>query len=100
METILLKIDQRLDDIENMLLSKKDVLTFDEAATYMGVSKSHLYKETCNGTIPYYKPRGKMIYFDRVELEKSLLQNRVTPSDEIDTKAQTYVALKNRRAGK
>lgn len=92
------RIDERQQSIENMLQSQKNVLTFDEGATYMGVSKSHLYKLTMAGsTIPHYKPRGKMIYFDRTELEKWLLQNRITPADEIEAKASTYVALNNRR---
>ena len=41
-----------------------------------------------------------MIYFDRAELEKWLLQNRITPADEIEAKASTYVTLNNRRAAK
>ena len=72
MESI--EIEKRLASIETLLLSKKNVLTFDEAATYMGLSKSHLYKMTMLGSIAFYKPRGKMIYFDRAELEKFLLQ--------------------------
>ena len=94
------RIDERQQSIENLMLSQKNVLTFDEGATYMGVSKSHLYKLTMAGSIAFYKPRGKMIYFDRAELEKWLLQNRITPADEIEAKASTYVTLNNRRAAK
>jgi excisionase family DNA binding protein len=90
------EIEKRLANIESLLLSQKNVLTFDEGATYMGISKSHLYKMTMLGTIAYYKPRGKMIYFDRAELEKWLLQNRITPADEIEAKANTYVTLNKR----
>jgi hypothetical protein len=48
-------------------------------------------------SIPYYKPRGKMIYFDREELENWLLQNRIAPADELEAKASTYVALNKGR---
>ena len=41
-----------------------------------------------------------MIYFDRVELEKWLLQNRITPADEIEAKACSYITLRNERAAK
>lgn len=92
------RIDERQLNIENLMLSQKNVLTFDETATYMGVSKSHLYKLTMGGIIPHFKPRGKMIYTDRAELEKWLLQNRITPADEIEAKAVAYVTLNNRRA--
>lgn len=87
-----------LQRIEKMLLSQKNALTFDEGADFIGISKSHLYKLTMDNLIPYYKPRGKMIYFDRAELENWLLQNRITPADELEAKASTYVALNKGRA--
>jgi excisionase family DNA binding protein len=93
-----LEFKQQLDRIEAAALSQKNVLTFDEAARYIGVSKSDLYKRTSNREIPHFKPRGKMVYFDRVELESYLKQNPVQTADEIEAKASTYVALKNRRA--
>ncbi len=54
----------------------KAVLTSREAAAYMGISLSHLYKLTSHFEIPHYKPNGKMCYFDRVELEAWLKTNR------------------------
>ena len=86
-------IAKRLANIESMLQSQKNVLTFDEGATFMGVSHSCLYKMTMTGTVPHYKPCGKMIYFDRAEIESWLLQNRITPAAEIEAKAATYVAI-------
>lgn len=53
----------------NTIFTTKEVLTSDEAAAYMGVSKSHLYKLTMRGEVPHYKPTGKMVYFNRQELE-------------------------------
>ena len=92
------RIDERQQNIEKMLLSQSNVLTFDQAATYIGISKSHLYKLTMANALPFYRPRGKMLYFDRIELEKWLLQNRITPADELEAKASTYVALNKGRA--
>lgn len=74
-------------------LKAKNVLTFEETAEYMGVSKSHLYKLTMNRSIPHYKPRGKMVYFDREELEAWLKQNRVATSEEMEAKATSYLTL-------
>jgi len=71
-------------------LSKK-VLTFDEAASYTGISKSCLYKMTSQKIVPHYKPNGKMIFFDREELEAYLLSVRVKPQSEIEEAASTYV---------
>lgn len=54
---------------ENIIFCTKEVLTSDEAARYMGISKSYLYKLTMRAEIPHYKPMGKICYFNRVELE-------------------------------
>lgn len=86
------QIYEKQQNIENMLLSQKNALTFDEGAIFTGISKSHLYKMTSAGIVPHYKPRGKMIYFNRAELESWLLQNRVATTDEIEAKANTYIA--------
>lgn len=91
-------IEQRLTNIETLLTSQKAVLTFEEASQYMGLSKSYLYKLTSTGGVPCYKPQGKMIYFDKKELETWLLRNRATTAEEIEEKASTYVAL-NKRGG-
>ena len=94
-----IEIEKKLTNIENLLQSQKNVLTFDEGATFMGLSKSHLYKLTSAGNVPHYKPRGKMVYFDRLELENWLKENRIATTDEIEAKATSYVTL-NRKGGK
>lgn len=58
-------------------LTTKNVLTFLEACEYCGFSKPHMYRLTSLKQIPHYKPSGKMVYFDRVELEKWLMQTKV-----------------------
>jgi excisionase family DNA binding protein len=75
---------------------KKDVLTFDEACSYTGISKSHMYKLTSGARIPFYKPGGKMVFFKREELNEWLLQNRNTTENELDQMAQAW-SLKNGR---
>lgn len=87
-------IELRQRNIETLLLSQKSVLNFDEVAIYTGLSKSYLYKLTCTGGIPCYKPNGKNIYADRKELDQWLLRNRKATNDEIESQASTYI-LKN-----
>lgn len=72
----------------NIISTTKEVLTSDEAAKYMGVSKSYLYKLTMQQKIPHYKPMGKMCYFNRLELEGWLQANRVATADELSRRAQ------------
>lgn len=75
----------------------KSVLTLDEAAQYMGVSKSHLYKLTMARQVPFSKPMGKMCYFDRLEIEKWLMSNRVSTSDELEEQASAYLLKKKKK---
>lgn len=74
----------------NTLFCTKEVLTSDETARYMGVSKSYLYKLTARQQIPHYKPMGKMCYFNRQELEEWLQSNRIATSREITQRANAY----------
>ncbi len=76
--------------IDNTLFCTKEVITSDEAAKYMGISKSYLYKLTMRRQIPHYKPLGKMCYFNRVELEQWLQNNRVATDEEIKERANNY----------
>lgn len=93
----LMVFHEQLDRIETAALGQKNVLTFDEAARYIGVSKSDLYKRTSNREIPHFKPRGKMVYFDRVQLENYLKQNPIKTAEEIEANANTYVAKYDRK---
>ena len=66
---------ERVALLENTIYTTKKVFTFQEACMYIGVSESMLHKLTSNKEIPHYKPRGKMLYFAKEELDAWLLQN-------------------------
>lgn len=71
------KIEARLDRIEKYtLLNAKRVLTVEDVALLSGVTKRTVYRMTNANRIPYYRPNGKEIYFDREEVERWLLSNR------------------------
>jgi excisionase family DNA binding protein len=70
--------------IEIVKTNSKEVLTAEETASYMGVSKSYLYKLTMLRKIPHYKPLGKMCYFNRNEVEQWLQSNRVSTEQELN----------------
>lgn len=77
--------------IKRATLNTKEVLTTEEAAQYMGISMSHLYKLTSTGQIPCYRPTGKMVYINRQELEQWLQTNRASSAEEINDKANNYL---------
>lgn len=62
------------------------MLSFEEACEYLKISKSFLYKLTSNRSIPFYKPTGgKIIRFNREDLDQWLLQNRHASKNELAT---------------
>ena len=76
--------------INKLSALQKDVLTLEDVAQYTGLSRSQIYKLTSSGEIPHYKPNGKYIYFDRLEVDNWLRRNRIASSDEITSKAAGY----------
>lgn len=76
-------------------LETKEVLTLNEVSIYTGLSKSHIYKMCSQNLIPFFKPFGKVNYFDRQEIISWLKQNRVATTKELESKASTFVTLKN-----
>ena len=84
-----------LQDLSDLVADKtifctKEVLTSEEVARYMGVSRSYLYKLTMRREIPHYKPRGKICYFNRQEVEQWLQSNRVATDTELNNQANNY----------
>ena len=53
----------------------KRVLTLDEACEYTGYAKSYFYKLTSTGVLPFSKPNGKKIFFDKDQLDAWLMSN-------------------------
>ena len=76
-------INKRLKSIEETLYSTKDILNRREVCEYLDVSQSVVYKLACNGEIPHFKPRGKIIFFEKKELIKWIKNNGNRGSDEI-----------------
>ena len=81
----------KLQHLEDLLIGQKDVLTFDEALAYTGISRSYMYKLTSTGKIPHYKPFVKQLYFNRAELTAWLLQNPVITENQMEEQALSYL---------
>ena len=89
--------NKRLEIAEKRTLLSKDVLTLEEAALYIGQKKSNVYKMTHRLEIPFYKPCGKMNYFERAELDAWMRRGRVNSADEINNEAQRRLQDMNSR---
>lgn len=89
-------LNERLDRIEKLLLSKKRVLTVLEAEAYSGIKSSYLYKLISAGKITHSKPGGKCVYFDIEDLNTYLLSNKKLAPAYLSKVALSYTN-KNKR---
>ncbi len=80
--------------VAQTMVCTKEVLTTDEAAKYMGIKVSYLYKLTASKAIPHYKPNGKNCFFKRTELEQWLTTNPVATVADLTASAQAYCMTK------
>lgn len=81
-------IEHRLEVTESLLSNAKEVLTVEEAAKFLGLSKSFVYKMTHEGAIPFYKPNGKVCYFEKECLLEWMRSNKVATKDEVREEAK------------
>ncbi|MCW3805747.1 helix-turn-helix transcriptional regulator [Plebeiibacterium marinum] len=90
-------INDRLTKIEKLLLSQKKSLTFNEVVEYTGFKPSYLYKLTSSYSIPYSKPGGGKLFFDKDEIDRWLLEtNRILTESDLDQEASNFL-LRNRK---
>jgi len=82
-------INERLKSIEETLYTTKDILNMKEVCQYLDISQSLLYKLTCSGEIPHFKPRGKMIFFEKKELIEWIKKSNLLSSEIIKGSSKT-----------
>jgi excisionase family DNA binding protein len=108
MENPFQSIEERLDSIENLLLTlseknvestsneaKEELLTVAEAAKFLSLSIPTIYSKVSRGELPVMK-RSKRLYFSNHELMEYLRQGRIKTNSELDQEADSYL-LKTKR---
>ena len=94
------ELEKRVRNLEDKFDSGKEVLTLQEAAQYMGIARSSLYKMTSNQTIPFYRPNGKLIFFEKDDILSWIRRNRVFSTEEIEEEARLHMqrlSIKNKK---
>ncbi len=74
-------IKERLNSLEDAIYTTKEILNMKDVCQYLDISQSLLYKLTCTGEIPHFKPRGKMIFFEKKELIAWIKRNKVNDQE-------------------
>lgn len=82
--TRLTKLEQWMR--QNVLL-QKTVFSIEEAATYLNMKVTYLYKLTSKKLIPHSKGNGKLLSFKREELDEWRLKNHVSTQTETASEA-------------
>jgi excisionase family DNA binding protein len=95
---------ETLRNIEKLLcrqnILSKDVYDLQEAALYLNLSEGHLYRLTCTGAIPTYRPNGGKIYFKRVDLDAWLIHKKNEPKNKkerVEKKVNEFFSQKTKR---
>ncbi len=83
------QMEGRIQALEDVMLCQKEILNFDEAAAYLSMSKSTLYKLTSKKEIPHYKP-NRFVFFERAALDGWIRDAAVKTEEELSDEAIKY----------
>ena len=82
---------KKLNKLEILIVSTaKQILTVDDLINYTGFSRSYIYKLVHKSIIPYSKPNGKTLFFQKNEIDEWLLQNKSSSISQLEQKANSY----------
>lgn len=93
------KLQAELQDIKDILSNiaapntpvPKEFLTAKEAAAFLSIKISYLYKLVHNGVLNPYKPFSKMLRFRLHELSEFIESGRIKSRAEIEQEADMYI---------
>ena len=74
----------RFEEVEQQLYILKEIFN---VAKYLNISTGHLYRLTSTHEIPFSKPNGKHIFFERKALDDWKRRNPVLSNREIERQA-------------
>jgi excisionase family DNA binding protein len=78
------KIHKELTEIRSLInVTQAEFIGIDEASKHLGLSKTYIYSLVQKGKLPFYKPNGKKIYFNKLELNEWISKSRVKSSREL-----------------
>lgn len=86
---------EKLEQLEKLIVgSSKEILTVEDLINYTGFKRSYIYKLVHYNVIPYSKPNGKSLFFEKSEIDAWLLQNKSQSKSDIKKEALNYVNSK------
>lgn len=93
------ELNTKMDNIMMFLqlakpdVKQSDLLTIQEAASFLDLSKHTLYNKVNKNELPYMK-KGKRLYFSRVELMAYIKSGKISSIQEIQEQSNNYLSKK------
>lgn len=96
MESIKL-ILEKLDYLEQLIINeRKEILSVEELEKYTGFKRSYIYHLVHFNKIPYSKPNGKYLFFQKEEIDNWLMKNKSLSEQQIQENARKYALGKRK----
>lgn len=95
------ELNAKIDNITLLLQSaqkdvkQNDLLTIQEAASFLNLSKHTLYNKVNKSELPYMK-MGKRLYFSRTELIDCIKSGKISSIQEIQEQTNIFLSKKSR----
>lgn len=88
MDSIMMFIQSAKPDVK-----QSDLLTIQEAASFLNLSKHTLYNKVNKNELPYMK-KGKRLYFSRSELMNYIKSGKIDSIQEIQEQTNNFLSKK------
>jgi len=83
---------EKLNRLEKLIVdSSKEILNVEDLINYTGYKRSYIYKLVHNNILPFSKPNGKTLFFEKSEIDTWLLQNKSKSISQIEEQANDYI---------
>ena len=96
-ERKIVELQERVNRLENLCYTAKEVLNLEEASAFLGIAKSTLYKMTHQNRLPYFKPAGKLIFFEKQALLDWVKGAKALSEEELKEEAANRLIEMNQR---
>lgn len=90
-------LQERVARLEDLCFPPKEVLNLEEASAFLGIAKSTLYKMTHTNQLPFFKPAGKLIFFEKKALLDWVRGAKSMSEEELRAEAATRLAAMDQR---
>ncbi len=79
------KIYELLTEIKQLINHQSlELLDLNQAAEYLKLKPSYIYSLIHQKKIPYHKPLGKRVYFNKLELNKWITKAKIKSVEEVE----------------